>query len=124
MGQEERVADLLQSYRDTLVAMHECRVLEGGDPRRWNRLVGEMQAFHLELRETPEGRDGISSLIGDECVTVRQWSATNALAWAPREARAELTREVEKGGPGAFEAQVTLREFDAGRLNTAWKPTT
>jgi hypothetical protein len=85
-------------------------------------LVDKMQAFHLELRETSEGRDGITSLIGDECVTVRQWSATNALAWAPREARAELSRAVEEGGPGALEAQVTLREFDAGRLNTAWKP--
>jgi hypothetical protein len=83
-----------------------------------------MQAFHLELRETSEGRNGITELIGDECVTVRQWSATNALAWAPREARAELTREVEEGGPSAFEAQVTLREFDAGRLNTTWKPST
>lgn len=84
MDQEQRVADLLQKYRDTLLAMHECRVLAGGDPRRWNRLVDKMQAFHLELRETSEGRDGITSLIGDECVTVRQWSATNALAWAPR----------------------------------------
>lgn len=124
MGQEQRVADLLQKYRDILLAMHECRVLAGGDPRRWNRLVDKMQAFHLELRETSEGRDGITSLIGDECVTVRQWSATNGLAWAPREARAELTREVEQGGPRAFEAQVTLREFDTGRLNTAWKPKT
>ena len=40
------------------------------------------------------------------------------------EARAELTREVEEGRPRAFEAQVTLREFDTGRLNTAWKPKT
>ena len=122
MGQEPRVDDLLQKYRDTLLAMHKCRVLAGGDPRRWNRLVDKMQALHLVLRESSEGRDGITSLIGDECATVRQWSATNALAWAPQAARAALTREVEEGGPGAFEAQVTLREFDAGRLDTAWKP--
>lgn len=122
MGQESRVADLLRNYRDTLLAMHDCRVLAGGDPRRWNRLVEKMQTIHLELRETSEGRGGITALIGDECVTVRQWSATNALAWAPREARAELTREVEQRGPSALEAQLTLREFDAGRLNTTWKP--
>jgi hypothetical protein len=77
-----------------------------------------------KLRETQVGRDGITALIGEQCVTVRQWSATNALAWAPRKARAELTREVEEGRAGAFEAQVTLLEFDAGRLNTAWKPKT
>jgi hypothetical protein len=122
MGQHPRVADLLREYRDTLLAMHECRVLAGGDPRQWNRLVNKMQAVHLQLRESSEGRDGITSLIGDECVTVSQWSATNALAWAPRQARAELAREVEEGGLAAFEAQITLREFDAGRLNTAWKP--
>jgi hypothetical protein len=122
MGQQPRAADLLKNYRDILLAMHECRVQTGGDPRRWNRLVDKMQAVHLELRKSPEGRDGITLLIGDECDTVRQWSATNALAWAPQEARAELAREVEEGGPGAFEAQVTLREFDAGRLNTTWMP--
>ncbi|MGH9204325.1 MAG: hypothetical protein ACRD2A_24115, partial [Vicinamibacterales bacterium] len=103
-------------------AMHDCRVLAGGDARRWNRLVDKMQSAHLQLRETSQGRDGITSLIGDECLTVRQWSATNALAWAPLQARAELAREVEEGGPVAFEAQLTLREFDAGRLDTAWNP--
>lgn len=60
----------------------------------------------------------------DACDTVRQWSATNALAWAPDEARAILTREVEGDGPGSFEAKMTLREFDADRLNTAWRPKT
>lgn len=84
--------------------------------------MDNVQSLHLELRESAEGRDGITSLIDDDCVTVRQWSATNALAWAPREARAELTREVEEGGVSAFEAKVTLREFDAGHLDTAWKP--
>jgi len=122
MGQQPAVADLLREYRDTLLAMHECRVLTGGDPRQWNRLVNQMQSVHLQLRQSSQGRDGITSLIDDECVTVRQWSATNALAWAPGQARAELTREVEEGGPAAFEARVALREFDAGRLNTAWKP--
>lgn len=122
MGQQPGVADLLQTYRETLLAMHECRVLSGGDPNRWNSLVDNVQSLHLELRESAEGRDGITSLIDDDCVTVRQWSATNALAWAPREARAELTREVEEGGVSAFEAKVTLREFDAGHLDTAWKP--
>lgn len=122
MGQQPGVADLLQTYRETLLAMHECRVLSGGDPNRWNSLVDNVQSLHLELRESAEGRDGITSLVDDDCVTVRQWSATNALAWAPREARAELTREVEEGGVSAFEAKVTLREFDAGHLDTAWKP--
>lgn len=83
---------------------------------------GQHAGLHLVVRQTSEGRDGITALMGDECLTVRQWSATNALAWAPQKARAELMREVEAGRRGAFEAKVTLREFDAGRLNTVWKP--
>jgi hypothetical protein len=121
---QERVAGLLQQYREALLAMHDCRALVGDDPRRWNELVDKMQAVHLELRESVEGREGITALLADECETVRQWSATNALAWSPDEARAALTREVEGGGSGAFEAKVTLREFDAGRLDTSWKPRT
>ena len=51
--------------------------------------------------------------VDDDCGTACQWTVTNALAWAPQEVRAELTREVEEEGPGAFDAQITLREFDA-----------
>ena len=63
-----------------------------------------MQAADLELRKTPEGRDAITALISHGCITVRQWSATNALAWAPDEARSELEREVAAGGSGSFDA--------------------
>jgi hypothetical protein len=48
-----------------------------------------------------------------------------ALAWAEGVARAELEREVETdSGLRGFEAEVVLREFDAGRLNTGWMPKT
>jgi len=122
MNQSGDVADLLVRYRRTLMAMPVNRVTDGGSPRAWNKLVDDMQRLHLQLRETAEGRDGIAALIEDETLTVRQWSATNALAWVPARARAELEREVEEGGIAAFEAATTLREFDAGRLNTAWQP--
>lgn len=100
----------------------ECRVAEGLNPRRWNRLVNEMQSIHLRLRVTEDGRRAIAALIEDECLTVRQWAATNALAWSPAAARSELEREVSTDSQGSFDAQMTLQEFDAGRLNTAWQP--
>jgi len=47
----------------------------------------------------------------------------NALAWAESAARAELERQTRTGsGLRGFEAETVLREFDAGRLNTAWVP--
>jgi hypothetical protein len=122
MSQAPPVSELLKEYRDALLSMHRSRIGAGGDPHHWNRLVNKMQALHLQLRESPEGRDGITSMIRDECLTVRQWSATNALAWDPGVARTALLQEIETEGPGAFEAQVTLREYDAGRLNTVWRP--
>jgi len=122
MEQDAAVADLAALFRATLLTMHECRVSEGGSPGRWNRLVNEMQSMHLRLRETEEGRRAITALVEDECLTVRQWAATNALAWSPEIARAELERQASADGLGSFDAQMTLREFDADRLDTAWQP--
>ena len=122
MGQEGFVADLLKDYCDALEAMDECDRQSAEGTRRWNALVDQMQALQLQLRQSAEGRDGITALIYHPSLTVRLWSATHALAWAPGQARSELEREVVSGGVGAFEAKVTLREFDAGRLDTTWEP--
>jgi hypothetical protein len=101
------------------------RVEHGGKPRSWNRLVNRMQRLQLQLRASQAGRDAITALICDENATVRSCTAVNALAWAESVARAELEREIEIGSSmRAFEAEVALREFDAGRLNTAWVPKT
>jgi len=64
-----------------------------------------------------------SDELADENATVRSWSAVNALAWAESAARAELERQARTdSGLGGFEAKIVLREFDAGRLDTAWVP--
>jgi hypothetical protein len=78
------VEALLGRYREVLIEMDAHRVETGADPRQSNRLVNEMQSLHLQLRKTTSGRDGITALAADANETVRAWSATNALAWAPR----------------------------------------
>lgn len=114
---------LLADYHRTLLSMHACRVERGGDPKRWNRLVNQLQSVQLRLRTSPEGRSGISSLINAENATVRQWSAGFALAWDPLPARAELERlAADEASLAGFEAKITLREFDAGRLDMTWRP--
>lgn len=119
---QEAVEDLAAEYRAILVKMHAQRIENGGEPRAWNRLVNRMQAVHLKLRTTQAGRDAITSFISDENPTVRSWSAVNALGWAEGVARAELEREAHAGELMGFGAEITLREFDAGRLNTTWVP--
>jgi hypothetical protein len=55
--------------------------------------------------------------------TVRLWAASHALFWDEQRARAELEREASTDDNlSSFEAKITLREFDAGRLNTSWTP--
>ncbi len=119
------MADLeaISAYRATLLRMHAGRVETGGDPESWNLLVNQMQELHLRLRETPEGRQAITNLIDDENETVRGWSATNALAWEPERAKRALEAlAAETAGMTSFSAQVTLREFEKGRLKTDWVP--
>jgi len=62
-------------------------------------------------------------MVSDKNPTVRLWSSTFALFWEPTVARAELERlAAEPTGLSSFDAEMTLREFDAGRLNTIWEP--
>jgi HEAT repeat protein len=121
---DQAVDDLVGKYRAVLVEMDSQRIEHGGTPRSWNRLVHRMQAIQLQLGATQAYRDAITALISDENPAVR-WSAINALAWAEGVARAELEREVETDSClRGFEAEVVLREFDAGRLNTGATKTT
>jgi len=103
--------------------MHAVRGETGTAPRRWNRLVDRLQQLHLELRTQARGRAGITALINDDVLTVRQWAAGHALFWDEAIARPELER-LAGGGPSLaeFEAKIALREYDAGRLNTTWTP--
>jgi hypothetical protein len=124
-GPDEDLRALAAKYREVLVEMDSRRIESGEKPRSWNRLVNRMQALQVQLRATQAGRDAITSFIADENATVRSWSAVNALAWAESVARAELEREAKTTDDlRGFEAQIVLREFDAGRLNTAWVPKT
>ena len=115
---------LLEQYQSILLTMDMERIESGGSSRKWNRLVDKLQGVQLALRTSPAGRTGISALIGTDNATVSLWSATFALSWDPEPARAELERLAGGAGLLAFEAEVTLKEFDAGRLNTLWVPKT
>jgi hypothetical protein len=103
--------------------MDKGRIETGGTAKHWNRLVHQLQSLHLALREHTAGRAGISALIDDDVATVRQWAASHALFWDEQRARAELEREAATDHTlSGLEAKITLREFDAGRLNHTWTP--
>ena len=112
---------LLAEYEATLLAMHECRVETGRRPTKWNRLADRLQALHLQLRDSPEGRVGISALISHPNETVRSHAAAHALFWDEPVARAELERLAGGHGLVAVTAKYTLLEYDAGRLIPTWR---
>jgi hypothetical protein len=116
------VAEWARVYRDELVAMDSISLLDDRRARTWNRHVDRMQRAHLELRKSLEGRAAITAMISDRVRTVAHWSAAHALFWDEDLARAYLLAEAASQGVGSFDAQMTLREFDAGRLRMEWQP--
>jgi hypothetical protein len=116
------VPELIAAYRDALVAMDGIRLEPDTGARRWNRHVHQVQRAQLELRKTHEGRAAITALIDDPVPTVAHWAASHALFWSEVEAQHRLETERRAGGIGSFEAEMTLREFDAGRLRPDWEP--
>jgi hypothetical protein len=119
---ELSVEDWARVSGDELTAMDEISLDEKGGSRRWNRHVDRMQRAQLVLRATEAGRAAITRVIDNPIHTVAQWSAAHALFWAPEKARRFLEAETTAPGLDGFNAQMTLREFDAGRLRTDWMP--
>ena len=120
----EDLEDLLRQYTAVLVELHDHRVEQGGDPRKWNLLVNKMQGLHLRLRESAEGRDAITSLaINAPNITAQSWAAGHALAWDPATVRPVLEAQAtDDRSLAGLDAKMTLREFDAGRLDFTWLP--
>jgi hypothetical protein len=116
------VRELVEDYRQALVAMDSISLAGDKGARKWNAHVHSVQRAQLELRATPDGRTAISALIDDPVPTVAHWTASHALFWDEDRARLHLVRERAAGGVRAFDAKMTLREFDAGRLRHDWEP--
>lgn len=122
MGDQPTTAELLADFEATLLEMDAARIELGGSPSTWNQLMNRAQSLQLVLRETPEGRAGITALVGSEVPTVRLSAAAYALFWDEPIARAELERQMNDPGLASIDAKYTLREFDRGTLSTTWEP--
>ncbi|MEX2140345.1 MAG: hypothetical protein WD894_13865 [Pirellulales bacterium] len=70
-----------------------------------------------QLRTTEVGRAAIEKLMADENPHVRLWAAAHSLTWASDRARPVLAELAKSAGPGSFDAEMTLKEFDKGNLS-------
>jgi hypothetical protein len=77
-----------------------------GTLREWSR-----------LSTTPGGRRHVEAFLDDDEPGVRAWAAAQVLFWNEPDARRVLEQLSSSDTfPFNFNADMTLREFDAGRL--------
>jgi hypothetical protein len=105
------IVDLTSQYR------RAAEATSNPDPKEANKSHDLMHIYYNQLRQTEEGRMRIAGLLTDESPHVRCWAAAHSLAWVPDQAKAALRALRDANGSCAFDAAMTLREFDKGRLN-------
>ena len=87
------------------------------DPKIANRRARDLRRWYLQLRESQPGRNAILALLTDPSPHVRVWAAAHSLEWSQAAARRTLEVLRDSGGACSFDAEMTLREFDLGRLS-------
>lgn len=106
-----KVDELLKEYR--LAA----EGTSNPDPDEANKYYDKIHPIYKKLRETKDGRDGITALISDPSPHVRIAAAAHSLSWAPEIARKALEELRDSKGPRSFEAEMTLKEYEKGTLS-------
>jgi hypothetical protein len=107
----ESFEDLLATYRNG------AEGTSAPNPKVANKSQRKMHASYKRLRETPEGRAAIMTLMKDSSPHVRCWAAAHSLQWEPVEAHRTLQALQESGGPCSLDAEMTLQQFGKGALS-------
>jgi hypothetical protein len=119
------IPDLVAEHRETVVRWGEEseRLGERRAVRRANELFERTHVQFKILRESQEGRAGITALMHDPNPYVASTGAAHSLLWEPEAATAVLEAlETAEDVPGQVQisAKYTLKEWRAGRLSFDW----
>jgi len=112
---DKELQDTLERYRAGAEESSTSQATT--DPDKANRGHDKMHEAYKLLKKTAEGREAISRLMYDADPEVRAAAAADSLEWKPDEARRVLEAIVQEGGLLGFEAEMTLKEYDKGRLS-------
>jgi hypothetical protein len=82
-----------------------------------NRWHQKLHGCYKLLRETEEGRRGITSLMSDPMPHVQVWAAAHSLGWEPVLAKRTLEEIRDSDAPSSFDAKWTLKMYAVGRLS-------
>lgn len=105
------IKEIIEQYRQGAIGTGNI-----SDPKKANKSARQMIAAYRILRETTEGQQAIVSLLKDEEPSVRCNAAAQCIQWTPEVARRVLETLRDAQGPFSFEAEMTLNEYDKGRL--------
>jgi hypothetical protein len=110
---------------DEMVRVFRSAAIEKGDfsePGRDHQLHASMRTAVHELRSAgEEGEAAFRGLLSDASLHVRSWVAAELLSRGDAEARRVLEELTRAPGLLGFEASMTLKEHDAGRLESPFK---
>jgi hypothetical protein len=84
------VTELLERYQE---AARQSAAADENEASHW---AYQAHTFYKTLRETEEGRNGVSALMGDADLQVRRWAATHSLMWDRERAR-DVLRSLDEG---------------------------
>ena len=111
------VQEVVENFRNAAIAKGDF-----ADAARDNKLHKEMTQSFLILNSQGEvGRSAFKDLLRDKNNYVRAWVAAQLLSEGDSTVLPVL-QEIEKSsGLLAFDAKMTIREFESGRLQSPFK---
>lgn len=109
------ISQLINSYREAAVRHGDA--IARGDHQSANRAANRIAAIYSELRRRGlEAQRQLIPLLDAPEPRVRGWAAAHSLEFAPSEGEAVLIRLVSQSGLLGLSAEMTLKEWRAGRL--------
>lgn len=106
---------LVSAYRDA--AAKHGDATEAGDHGRANEAGEQISRLYSEIRRRGlAAQEQLIDLLSDPSPGVRLWSGSHALEFRSEAGEAALLELIGAGGFLGFSAEMTLREWRAGRL--------
>ena len=109
---------MTQSVKDVVARYRQGAIATGhiSDTRKANKGAKQLHACYKILRKSKAGRQALIDLMRDTEPSVRCWAASECLQWVPDNARRVLELLRDSQGSFSFCAEMTLKEYDGGRL--------
>jgi hypothetical protein len=106
---------LLSEYEDLAVAW-DSETNAG----KANKIFDRIHSIALQLRPLEEGKRGLEKLLVHPSRGVRLKAAADCLAWNSKAALTALEDLLTPRGSHSLTAEMTLREYRAGRMRFDW----